>query len=177
MNRKIAIVGIPIAGWLLVSCIAFALMERHWSHVTRRLTEGMARDMAAIVDLYEASTGKEDIARLIHTSLSRLGLAVAVLPPGALPPPGPKPYFDFLDRALADEIRTTIKRPFWIDTVGHPHHVEVRIVLDQAILRFLAPRRQVYASNAHIFLIWMLGISAIVLAVGCLALRPGLRAT
>ena len=143
MNRKIAIVGIPIAGCVLVSCIAFALMERHWSHVTRRLTEGMARDMAAIVDLYEASTGKEDIARLIHTSLSRLGLSVAVLPSGALPPPGPKPYFDLLDRALAEEIRATIKRPF----------------------------------NAHIFLIWMLGISAIVLAVGCLGLRPGPRAT
>ena len=86
MNRKTAIVGIPIAGCVLVSCIAFALMERHWSHVTSRLTEGMARDMAAIVDLYEASSSKEDIARLIHTSLGRLGLSVAVLPSGALPP-------------------------------------------------------------------------------------------
>ena len=28
MNRKTAIVGIPIAGCVLVSCIAFALMER-----------------------------------------------------------------------------------------------------------------------------------------------------
>ena len=86
----------------------------------------------------------------------------------------PKPLFDLLDGALADEIRTNIKRPFWIDTVGRSGEVEVRIKLDHAILRFVAPRRQVYLSNSHIFLTWMLGTSAMVLAVGCLVLRPTL---
>jgi len=37
-----------------------------------------------------------------------------VLPADNLPPPKAKPFFDLLDGVLAD----TIKRPFWIDTVG-----------------------------------------------------------
>ena len=83
-----------------------------------------------------------------------------MLPPGNLPTPQPKPFFDLLDRALSDEIRAhVVKRPFWIDTVGQSRHVEIRVKLDQAILRFVAPRGQTYASNSHIFLIWMVGTS------------------
>jgi two-component system osmolarity sensor histidine kinase EnvZ len=176
MNRKISILGILVAGGLLLGFISFALMERHWNQVGRRLSEGMARDMAAIVDLYEASSTKEDVARLIHIGLSRFGLSVVVLPAGALPTPEPKPFFDLLDRALSDEIRANVKRPFWIDTVGQSRQVEVRIKLDQAILRFVAPRRQAFVSNSHIFLTWMLGTSVILLAVACLFLRPIVRA-
>ena len=50
--------------------------------------------------------------------------------------------------------------------------MEIRIKLEHAILRFVAPRRQAYLSNSHIFLIWMLGTSAMVLAVAYLVLRP-----
>jgi two-component system osmolarity sensor histidine kinase EnvZ len=177
MRRKISIVGLLVAGCLLLSFLAFALLERHWNHVARRLSEGMARDMAAIVDLYEASSTTDDIARLTHIGLNRFGLSVAVLPAGTLPAPQPKPFFDPLDRALSDEIRASITHPFWIDTVGQARQLEVRIKLDQAILRFVAPRRQAYASNSHIFLIWMVGTSAIMSAVAYLVSRPILRAT
>ena len=112
--RALIIIIAPIV--LLESVVAFTFMERHWNQVTRRLSEGMARDMAAIVDLYESSTGKDDIAQLIDIGQNRFGLSVAVLPAGNLPTPQPKPFFDLLDRALSDEIRANVKRPFWIDT-------------------------------------------------------------
>ena len=70
---------------LLESVVAFTFMERHWSQVTRRLSEGMARDMAALVDMYESSTGKDDIAQLVDIGQNRFGLSVAVLPAGNLP--------------------------------------------------------------------------------------------
>jgi two-component system, OmpR family, osmolarity sensor histidine kinase EnvZ len=176
MKRKISIVGILVAGCLLPGCLAFVFMERHWDHVARRLSEAMARDMAAIVDLYEASSSPEHIARLVHIGRDRFGLSVAVLPGGPLPAPRPKPSFDPLDHALSDEIRASIKRPFWIDTVGRARQVEVRIQLDRAILRFVAPRGQAYASNSHIFLVWMAGTSAMLLAAGYFLMRPVLRA-
>ena len=49
--RALIIIIAPIV--LLESVVAFTFMERHWNQVTRRLSEGLARDMAAIVDLYE----------------------------------------------------------------------------------------------------------------------------
>jgi two-component system osmolarity sensor histidine kinase EnvZ len=171
--RALIIIIAPIV--LLESVVAFTFMERHWNQVTRRLSEGMARDMAAIVDLYEAGKSKEDIARLVEIAQARFGLSVAALPAGNLPTPQPKPFFDLLDRALSDEIRANVKRPFWIDTVGQSRLVEIRIKLDRAILRFVAPRGQAYASNSHIFLLWMVGTSVVLLTVAILFLRNQIR--
>ena len=177
MNRKFAIVGILLAGLSLLGVISFTLLQRHWDLVARRLSENVVREMAAVVDLYEGSTTKEDIARLIHLGLSRFRMSVGVLPAGDLPAQRPKPFFDPLDDALSDEIRSSIKRPFWIDTVGRSHEVEVRVKLENSILRFVAPRGQAYVSNSHIFLIWMVGTSALLVTIGYLALRPTARAT
>jgi two-component system, OmpR family, osmolarity sensor histidine kinase EnvZ len=176
MNRKFAVVAISLAYLLLLSTISIVLLQRHWDSVARRLSVNMVREMAAIVDLYEASTTGEDIARLVHIGLSRFGMSVGVLPAGDLPAQPLKPFFDPLDSALSEEIRTNIKRPFWIDTVGWSREVEVRIKLEQATLRFVAPRQQAYVSNSHIFLVWMIGTSAIVLTIGYLAVRPTVRA-
>ncbi len=171
--RALIIIIAPIV--LLESVVAFTFMERHWNQVTRRLSEGMARDMAAIVDMYQASSSKDDIARLVDIGLNRFGLSVAVLPAGNLPTPQPKPFFDLLDQALSAEIVANVKRPFWIDTVGQSRHVEVRVKLDNAILRFVAQRGQAYASNSHIFLLWMVGTSVVLLTVAILFLRNQIR--
>src|SRR5262249_16314839 len=148
--RALIIIIAPIV--LLESVVAFTFMERHWNQVTRRLSDGMARDMGAIVDIYEASAGTEDVARLIDLARDPFNRSPSVLPPANLPTPQPKPFFDLLDRALSDEIRANLKRPFWIDTVGQSRHVEIRVKLEHAILRFVAQRGQAYASNSHIFL-------------------------
>jgi two-component system osmolarity sensor histidine kinase EnvZ len=171
--RALIIIIAPIV--LLESVVAFTFMERHWNQVTRRLSEGLARDMAAIVDLYEQSTTREDITQLVEIAQNRFGFSVAVLPAGNLPTPQPKPFFDLLDRALSDEIRAQVKRPFWIDTVGQSRHVEIRVKLDRAILRFVAQRGLAYASNSHIFLIWMVGTSVVLLTVAILFLRNQIR--
>ena len=68
-----------------------------------------------------------------------------------------------------------MKRPFWIDTVGQSRHVEIRVKHDEAILRFIATRTQTYASNSHIFLLWMVGTSVILLTVAIAFLRNQIR--
>ena len=68
-----------------------------------------------------------------------------------------------------------MNRPFWIDTVGQSRLVEVRVKLDRAILRFTAQRGQTYASNSHIFLIWMVGTSVVLLTVAIAFLRNQIR--
>jgi two-component system, OmpR family, osmolarity sensor histidine kinase EnvZ len=177
MGRKICIGCVLVAGCLLVSVVTINFMERHWDHVARRLAEAVARDIGAVVDLYEAGFAKDDVSQLTDIGLNRFGLALAVLPAGPLPVPQAKPFFDLLDRALSDEIRANIKRPFWIDTVGQSRQVEVRIKLDQANLRFVAPRAYVYASNSHIFLLWMVDSWAVLLTAGYFLLRPARKAS
>ena len=80
-----------------------------------------------------------------------------------MPPPGPKPFFSLLDQTLSVQIGRKIRRPFWIDTVGNSKLVEIRIQLDDAVMRVFAQRSAAYASNSEIFIFWMLGTSSILL--------------
>ncbi len=100
---------------------------------------------------------------------------VDFLPVDDLPPPGPKPFFSLIDQALSEEMRKQIGRPFWIDTVGRSALVEIRIKLDNAVMRVFAPRSAAYVSNSHIFLAWMVGTSLVLIAVAVLFLRNQIR--
>src|SRR5215475_3004288 len=77
-----------------------------------------------------------------------------------------------------DKDRTQIRRigrPFWIDTVGNSNLVEIRILLDDAVMRVFAQRSAAYASNSEIFLFWMVGTSSILLIVAVLFLRNQIK--
>ncbi len=170
--RALLIIITPIV--VLEGVIAFAFMERHWQAVTRRLSEATARDIAAVIEVYEEMPKKDGPQKIIDLARDRLNLTMEVLPNGDLPPPGPKPFFRLLDRALSNELRKHVQLPFWINTVGD-QNVEIRVKLDDAILRFVATRSQTYASNSHIFLLWMVGSSVILLTVAILFLRNQIR--
>ena len=172
--RSLLIVIAPVV--LLQSVIAYAFMERHWQTVTNRLSASVASDIAALVEIYEKLPNKGTDGRILtEIAESKLGLDVDILPGGPLPRIGPKPFFDILDSALSNEVRLRVARPFWIDTVGRSNLVEIRVQLDDAIMRVIARRSQTYASNAHIFLLWMVGTSLILLTVAILFLRNQIR--
>lgn len=171
--RSLLIVILPMV--ILQSVIAYFFMERHWQTVTFRLSAGVVRDIGAVMDLYPMlpeETRREELRRI---AAQRLQLDVDVLARQELPPPLPKPFFSLLDSALSRELGRQIKRPFWIDTVGRSNLVEIQILLDQGVLRVLAHRNSAYASNSHIFLVWMLGTSLVLLGVAVAFLRNQIR--
>ena len=171
--RALIIIIAPIV--MLEGVIAFVFMERHWQAVNQRLAESTARDIAALIEVYDDEKQKSDHSRLIQLARQRLNLTMQVLPKSDLPVPMPKPFFGLLDKTLSTQIKKQVDRPFWIDTIGQSSHVEIRVQLPEAILRFVATRNQTYASNTHIFLLWVVGSSVILLTVAILFLRNQIR--
>ncbi len=171
--RALIIIIAPIV--LLQSVVAFVFMERHWDTVTRRLSTATTRDIAMLIDVYETYAHNGNYERLVRMAHDELNLSLQILPLEDLPPARPKPFFDLLDRTLSEEIGKRIARPFWVDTVGRSHLVEIRIKLDDAVFRVLATRSQTYASNSHIFLLWMFGTSLVLLTVAILFLRNQIK--
>ena len=171
--RTLIIIIAPIV--LLESVVAFTFMERHWQAVTRRLSEATARDISALIEVYSSFSVADDPEKLVAMARDRVGISMQILPPDDLPKTQPKPFFALLYRTLSDEIRRHVTLPFWIDTVGQSRHVEVRVKHPKAVLRFIATRNQTYASNSHIFLLWMVGTSVVLLAVAILFMRNQIR--
>lgn len=171
--RSLMIFITPIV--ILQGVVAFVFMERHWQQVTERLSQAVARDVAALIDVYEKYPQDDDHQLLSDIANDRLGLVVTFLPGEDLPPTGPKPFFTLLDRALSQQITAVVGRPFWIDTVGRSSLIEIRIKLDNSVMRVLARRSQAYASNSHIFMVWMVGTSLVLIAVALLFLRNQIK--
>jgi two-component system osmolarity sensor histidine kinase EnvZ len=171
--RSLIIIIAPVV--LLQSVIAYSFMERHWQLVTRRLSAAVTADVAALIDIYQSYPQDRDAATLARIASERLQLEVDILRDTELPPPGPKPFFSILDEALTDELRRQIGQPTWTDTVGRSNFIEIRVKLDHGVMRVIARRSQAYASNSHIFLVWMMASSLVLLGVAILFLRNQIR--
>jgi two-component system osmolarity sensor histidine kinase EnvZ len=171
--RSLIIIITPMI--LLQSVLAFVFMERHWQTVTLRLSQAVTRDIAAIIDMIETYPQDDNYANVIRIAQDRLALKIDILPSDPLPAPGPKPFFSILDQILSSEITKQINRPFWLDTVGNSNIVEIRVQLDKKVLRVFARRSQAYASNTHIFLLWMVGTSLVLLIIAIPFLRNQIR--
>jgi two-component system, OmpR family, osmolarity sensor histidine kinase EnvZ len=171
--RALLIIIAPMV--VLQSVVAFVFMERHWSTVTQRLSAAVVQDIAALMDVYQAYPQDSERTQIRRIARDRLGLVVDFLPASEMPPPAPKPFFSLLDQALSIQLRQQIGRPFWIDTVGRSALVEIRIQLDDAVMRVFARRGAAYASNSEIFLFWMLGTSSVLIVIAVLFLRNQIR--
>jgi two-component system osmolarity sensor histidine kinase EnvZ len=173
--RSLLIVIVPMV--LLQTAVAYVFMERHWEIVTHRLSAAVARDVGAMVDLYAGLPPGTDDPKL-HAIAARFHMDVDSLPPGPLPPKTPHTFFNVLDpltRALPEEVGAQVRLPFWVDTVGRSGLIEIRVDLGGRVLRFVTRRSLAYEPNIHIFILWMLGASAVLVTVAILFLRNQIR--
>jgi two-component system osmolarity sensor histidine kinase EnvZ len=171
--RALLIVIMPLV--VLQSIVAFLFAERQSSVVNFYLSSAVTREIATLIDVYKTFPPGANRTQLRRIAQDRLGLVVDFLPVTDLPPPGPKPFFSSLDQELSNEIRKQIGLPFWIDTVGRSSIVEIRIKLDDTIMRVFAPRADAYNSNSLRFLMWMVLTSVVVLTIAILFLRNQIK--
>jgi two-component system, OmpR family, osmolarity sensor histidine kinase EnvZ len=167
---------IVIAPMVILQCVlTYVFMERHWQLVTKRLSTALTQDIAAIAELHQSHPGERNDEVLAKIAQQRQSIDIEFLPKGELPLALPKPFFSILDAALSNEIRRQIGKPFWLDTVGRSNFIEIRVMLDDSILRVVALRGAAYASNSHIFLLWMVGTSLVLIILAIAFLRNQIK--
>jgi two-component system, OmpR family, osmolarity sensor histidine kinase EnvZ len=167
--RSLLIVILPML--ILQTVVTYVFLERHWQLVTRQLSTALVQDIAAVIDVHNSYPQDKNYDTLTRIAQERMNIDIEFMPKGPLPPPLPKPFFSIVDGALSNEIQRQIGRPFWLDTVGRSNLIEIRILLDNSILRVVAYRSAAYASNSYIFLLWMLGTSLVLIVVAIAFLR------
>jgi two-component system osmolarity sensor histidine kinase EnvZ len=171
--RSLIIIIAPMI--LLQTVIVFVFMERHWNQVTNRLSTTVVQDIAALVDVIETYPQDPDHENVRRIARERLDLQVSFLEDQELPAPRPKPFISILDNALTGRLASQIGKPFWVDTVGDSDLLEIRIRLGDGVMRVFVKRKQAYASNSHIFLLWMVGAAIVLLTIAILFLRNQIR--
>lgn len=171
--RSLIIIIAPMI--LLQTVVVFVFMERHWNQVTNRLSTTVVQNIAALVDVIETYPQDVDHSNIRRIARDRLGLQVSFLEDQDLPAPRPKPFISILDNALTGQLASQIGKPFWVDTVGDSDLLEIRLRLDDEVMRVFVKRKQAYASNTHIFVLWMVGAAVVLLTIAILFLRNQIR--
>ncbi len=174
-GRSLLIIILPIA--VMQIAVTYVFFDANWQTVTSRLSEGLAGDVAWAVDSYKQDSSPVSLARIADRAERSLDLSI-VLQPGrdALPERTRFNYFEAIDRSLNQALSDRLNDPYWFDTTRYPAYVDIRVKVKQGVLRIIAPRDRAFATQGHIFVMWVAGATLVLTTVAVLFIRNQVRA-
>ena len=173
LGRTVLIIVMPL---ILLQVVATAIFfETHWDTVTRRLANGVAGDVAVILEHMRAYPGEENQTWIIRRARNLMELEVTVEHGAILENRQQVTYDGMMEAALAKSLEERVRRPFVMDTDATDRELRIRIQLTDAVVDVLAPRKRLFSSTTYVFVIWMVGTSLILFAVAMIFMRNQVR--
>ncbi|MBW8860283.1 MAG: ATP-binding protein [Caulobacter sp.] len=173
-GRSLLIIVLPVA--VMQIAVTWAFFDAHWETVTSRLSEGLAGDVAWAVQTYKDDPSPAALDKMAERAEESMSLSIA-LQKGRKLPVGQRPsIFASLDRSLRDALADRLDDPFWFDTTRYPGHVDIRVQVKEGVLRIIAPRDRAFATQGHIFILWMVVATLLLTGVAILFIRNQVRA-
>lgn len=171
-GRSLLIVVMPLI--LLQAIAAWIFYDRHWAAITWRLANGVASNVALVIEATRYAATPEESARLLQRAGALTELRFSLEPGAGLPPPAASSG-TLLESQLRAGLRARIDFPYQVDAVTNPRAIAIDIQLPQGLLAVVAPRELLYSSTTYIFVLWMVGSSLVLLAVATVFLRNQVR--
>jgi two-component system, OmpR family, osmolarity sensor histidine kinase EnvZ len=173
-GRSLLIIVLPVA--MMQIAVTWIFFDAHWQVVTSRLSQGLAGDIAWVVDSYQADPSPAALTKLADRAERSLSLSVAYQDGETLPTSRHNSLFAPIDRSLRRALANRLDQPFWFDTTRYPAYVDIRVQVKGGILRIIAPRDRAFATQGHIFILWMTVATVILTAVSIVFIRNQVRA-
>mgnify|MGYP001219057020 FL=1 len=167
-SRSLLIIIIPVV--VLQGILTFVFLDRHWQLVTRKLSSAVASEIATFVDV-APSLG---LNKVVELSKKFYDAEVNYIPNQKLINNIPKPI-NLVENTLSKELSKIMTDNFWVDAHTYEKRVIVQIEKKEGIYEFIIPRRNVYATNSHIFLVWMVISSLLLVSVAVIFMRQQIK--
>ncbi len=171
--RSLLIVVVPMV--LLQAVITYLFLADHEARTTANLTRGVVDQMVLVIELIQGEPEEAKRHELSTEASGRLGMAVTYLPGASLPSEAgttDTQVGEFIGR----EMDARIPEPHWFNATRFGEFVDLRVVVDEAgVLRFQIERKRFININMHLFPVWMMVLSFVLLGVAILFLRNQIR--
>ncbi|MGF1563368.1 MAG: ATP-binding protein [Geminicoccaceae bacterium] len=177
-GRALLIVILPLL--ILQGVLAFIFYDRHWETVTRWLALGLANEVSYLVAEIQRADGEEEINQALNRARRHFDFGMSFEPGGELIPATRQANFlepGLLDDALNQIFSERLSQPFAVDTrlSAQPSRIAIYVQLDKGLLRILASRKRVETSTTTLLVLWMLGLSALLIVLAVYFLRRQVR--
>lgn len=173
-GRSLLIIILPVA--VMQVAVTWAFFDAHWRTVSARLSEGLAGDVAWAVESWGDDPTPENLALIARRAERSMSLSIALRPGETLPTERRRGPIGVADRALEQALAARLSAPFWFDSTRYPAFVDIQVQQPQGILRIIAPRERAVATQGHIFVLWLLVATALLMSIAILFIRNQVRA-
>lgn len=167
--RAFLIIILPIV--VMQIAVAYFFFNAHWGRVTASLSDSVAADVAVAVSLFEQSPTVERTQALDALLRPDMELSVVLREGDDLPLAQRRAFFSNLDKTLRRSLTETLDRPFWFDTTRYPNHIDIRVDVEQGVLRFVAARERVFAPTGFVFIFWLITATVLLSMISIVFIR------
>ncbi len=175
-GRSLLILIVPIV--LIQTITAGMFLDRHWSKVTARLSYAVAGEIVTLANIVQDNPDSAYIAQMTQNLDLKAHFIPAKAPTRASARAINHKYYGWeslVAASLTKELHALTPRPFTVDLNLREKRVHVKMALTNGVLIVTFPGRRLFSSSTYIFLLWMLGTSALLLMVAVLFMRGQIR--
>jgi len=168
-GRALLIIVTPL---VLVQLIAtWIFYDRHWDTVSRRLSTGVAGDIAETIDIMRLAPPGPQRDRIFEGASRATELEYIFWPDEKLPAGMSPVGSSSLEEQLAAALVERVHRPFQMDAEFDPRDTLVSVALPDGVLQVAVPKKRLTTPTTYIFVMWMTGSSLVLFAVATLFMR------
>ena len=170
LGRAVLIIITPLILLQVISTWVF--YDRHYDTITKRLAQGLAGDVAAVIALLEQDPGLQHRREVFQLARSTMQLQLSLTEAVELPMlTRPGSVRSVVEARLEDALRERLGRRFAIDTRSIRERVEILVQLPQGVLRVLVTSERLFSSTTYIFISWTIGSSILLFGIAVVFMR------
>ena len=173
-GRSLLIIVLPVL--IMQGAVTWAFFDAPWQRVTARLSVGLAGDIAWAAESYRDDPTPENLAVISGRAQRSMQLSIALDAGETLPKDQRRGPVGIVDRTLEQALASRLDQPFWFDTTRYPAAIDIQVQEADGVLRIIAPRERAVATQAHIFVLWLMLATVLLMSVAILFIRNQVRA-
>lgn len=171
--RTLLIIVAPAASLQLTITLVF--LDDHWQATSKRMSQGVAADVALIIQLYERNPTPENFEDLRQLAQRPLRLEIELQPGAPLAMQRCRAFGSTLDRHFTRALTQDLGREVWYDSTCPGTQVLIRVPTENGVLQLKAFRDRVQARSGPLFVAWISGATLFLVVVSIIFIRNQVR--
>lgn len=176
-GRSLMIIVIPVL--LMQMVVAYIFFNRHWDSMSDKLVFALVGEIEMMTHQIEQSPSSAVTLKMIKDASTGLDILVSVerQKPNAIVPmkKGSIALYS-IEEKLQAALKQKLTLPFYINASPQDRWFEITVQLDKhTVVKFLCYKRRLTSPTTYIFVLWLVGISILLMLVSVLFLRNQIR--
>jgi two-component system osmolarity sensor histidine kinase EnvZ len=169
LGRAVLIIVTPLILLQVISTWVF--YDRHYDTITKRLAQGLAGDVAAVISLMERDPSLQQRREAFQLARSAMQLQLSLTERTALPELTRPRVRTVVEARLEEALTERLRQPFVLDARSIRGHVEILVQLPEGVLRVLVNDERLFSSTTYIFIFWTIGSSVLLFGIAVIFMR------